>query len=410
MATDMLTPASEEEAAEIVKASVADGHTLEIAGGRTKRGIGQTLEADRLLSTVKLIGITEYNPGELVISARAGTPFADIEAALALNNQMLAFQPGDWRSLFGSNGTPTIGGIVAANISGSRRIAAGAARDSLLGVRFANGAGEIIKNGGKVMKNVTGLDLVKMMAGSWGTLGLITEVSLKVLPLPETESTLAIRGVSDSKSAAIMAAAMGTSADVTGAAHLPGSVTGRVQGGALAGNPVTLLRLEGFAKSVLVRLDKLRAVLPADSDTDVIEGEASARLWRDLSDVAPFAGNATPLWKISVAPMAGHAVASAVLDKLDGEVFFDWQGGLIWLQLASETDASASLVRQAVASNGGGHATLIRASDEIRSSVTVFQPQAPALAALSRRVRAAVDPSGVFNPGRMVFDAVRKAA
>jgi glycolate oxidase FAD binding subunit len=410
MAEDLFEPKTEAEAAEFVREAAGRGTTLEIAGGRTKRGIGQSFAADRILSTAGLSGISEYNPGELVITARTGTPMAEIEAALAEAGQMLAFQPGDWRGLFGKNGSPTIGAVAATNMSGSRRISAGAARDSLLGVRFVNGSGELVKNGGKVMKNVTGLDLVKLMAGSWGTLGLLTEISFKVLPCPETESTLAIHGASGIQAAELMAAAMGTSAEVTGAAHLPESITGRVLGGALSGKPATMLRVEGFADSVAVRLDSLRAAVPASLETSVIEADGSAGLWRNLSDVAPFAGSNKPLWKISVAPTIGHAVADSVLNKAEGAAFHDWQGGLVWLQLDDETDARAGIVREAVASNGGGHATLVRASDDISVSVPVFQPQPGPVAALSERIRASLDPAGIFNPGRMVWNGGRKAA
>jgi len=407
-ALDTITPASEAEAAEIIRQTAARGETLEIAGGGTKRGIGQPFTADRILSATGLAGITEYNPAELVMTARAGTPVADIEAALVGNNQMFAFEPGDWRGLTGANAAPTIGALAAANISGPRRISAGAARDGLLGVRFVNGSGEVIKNGGRVMKNVTGLDLVKLMAGSWGTLGFLTEVSFKVLPRPQTETTLVIHGASDSDGANLMAAAMGTSAEVSGAAHLPDRVAKRA--GFDGGRSVTLLRLEGFAESVAARLDRLRDVLPGAWETSELEEARSKPVWKQIGDVAPFAGGTRPLWKISAAPMAGHDVAAMVLRKVHGEVFYDWQGGLVWLQLDDENDAAAGLVRETVAKCGGGHATLIRASDEIRRAVPVFQPQAAPVAALAERVRAALDPAGVFNPGRMVWNGGRKAA
>jgi glycolate oxidase FAD binding subunit len=407
MTNEVLTPASEDEAAEIIRETAANGGTLEIAGGGTKRGIGQPFEADRTLSMAKLSGITEYNPAELVLTAKAGTPVAEIEAALAEAGQMMAFEPGDWRGLTGANGVPTIGAVAAANISGPRRISAGAARDGLLGVRFVNGSGEVIRNGGRVMKNVTGLDLVKLMAGSWGTLGLLTEVSFKVLPRTETEATLVIHGATDSDGANMMAAALQTSAEVSGAAHAPETVAKRLGVGA---GSATLLRLEGFADSVAARLDRLRAALPGGADADELPEAQSWPLWAQIRDVAPFAGSVSPLWRISVAPMAGHDVAAIVLRDVDGEAFFDWQGGLVWLQLADESDASADRVRAAVAKCGGGHATLVRAPEAVRRSVPVFQPQAAPVAALSERVRTALDPAGVFNPGRMVFHGSRKAA
>ena len=407
---ETLAPASEADICDIVRGCASDGRTLEIVGGGTKRGIGQPMRADALLSTAGLSGITEYNPGELVVTARAGTPLADIEAALAEHSQMLAFEPGDWRALLGSKGTPTIGAVAAANLSGSRRILAGAARDSLLGVRFVNGRGEAVRNGGRVMKNVTGLDLVKLMAGSWGTLGVLTEVSFKVLPRPETEATLALHGAGGSEAARLMAAAVATSAEISGAAHLPAGPAARAGLPAAPGGSVTLLRVEGFAASVAARLDRLRAALAGGADAVVIGDDASKALWRALGDVAPFAGSALPLWKISVTPTSGHAVAAAILDATGGAVWQDWQGGLLWLQCDDAGDAAAATVRDAIAKNGGGHATLIRAPETVRAAVPVFQPQPPVLAALSERIRAAFDPAGVFNPGRMVFSARRTAA
>lgn len=405
-AIETIAPATEEEAAEIVREAAKSGETLEIAGGGTKRGIGQPFEAGRVLSAAALSGITEYNPAELVVTARAGTPVAEIEAALAENNQIFAFEPGDWRGLTGANGTPTVGALAAANISGPRRIIAGAARDALLGVRFVNGSGEVIRNGGRGMKNVTGLDLVKLMAGSWGTLGFLTEVSFKVLPRTETERTLLVHGVSDGEAANLMAAAMGTSAEVSGAAHLP---EGAAKRAGLDG-PATLLRLGGFAESVAARLERLKNALTTAPETSVPDEAQSRALWKQLADVAPFAGGARPLWKISVAPMAGHDAAAMIRRQVSGEAFYDWQGGLVWLQLDDETDASAALVRETVAKSGGGHATLIRAAEDVRRSVPVFQPQAAPVAALAERVRASFDPAGVFNPGRMVWNGGRKAA
>ena len=407
MATETVAPACEEEAAEIVREAAAKGIHLEIAGGGTKRGIGQIFQADRLLSTAGLTGISHYDPAELVLTARAGTPVAEIEAALAENGQMLAFEPGDWRGLFGANGIPTIGALAAANISGPRRLIAGAARDALLGVRFVNGAGEVIKNGGRVMKNVTGLDLVKLMAGSWGTLGLVTEVSFKVLPRAETETTLVIHGAHEDEAANLMSAAMGTSAEVSGAAHLPESVAKR---SGLDGGSATVLRLEGFPESVAARLGRLKAALRSAANASEMDETASKSLWADIRDVAPFAGTMKPLWKISVAPLAGHDVAAMILREVRGEAFHDWQGGLVWLQLDEEGDASGGIVRSAVAKCGGGHATLVRAAEDIRAATPVFQPQTAPVAALAERVRTALDPAGIFNPGRMVWNGGRKAA
>jgi glycolate oxidase FAD binding subunit len=254
-------PASEEGIASVVRSAAAERVTLSIVGGGTRSGIGNPVRADRTLSTRRLAGIVTYNPAEMTMSALAGTPLAEIEAALDAKGQMLSFEPMDHRPVFDTSGEPTIGGVFAANVSGPRRYVAGAARDSLLGVRFINGRGETIKAGGRVMKNVTGLDLVKLMAGSYGTLGILTEVTFKVLPLPPTAATIIVSGLNDAEAAAAMAEAMAQPVEVSGAAHLPESVGRRFISGALPEGAATALRLEGSAASVALRSEKLAAAL-----------------------------------------------------------------------------------------------------------------------------------------------------
>ena len=295
-------------------------------------------------------------------------------------------------------------------MSGPRRILAGAARDALLGVRFVNGRGEAIRNGGRVMKNVTGLDLVKLMAGSWGTLGLITEVAFKVLPRPETEITLAVDGHDAAEGAMLMARAMGTSAEVSAAAHLPGPVAGGVLGDGRTGRPTTLLRLEGFAVSIAERIGRLKPQLGADLEIAELDAAVSQRAWAAIRDVSAFAdGTDTPVWRISAAPMAGHAAAADILARTEGEAFFDWQGGLVWLRLSGD-DPQAERVRASLAAHGGGHALLVRANEAARARTAVFQPEPAPVAAISEKIRASIDPGGVFNCGRRPFASARKAA
>lgn len=398
-ASEIRYPETEDEVARIVSEANAASLPIEVKGGGTKIALGRPSQPASVLSLAKVTGITNYDPSELVMAARAGTPLAEIEAALDANNQMLTFEPMDHRQLLGASGEPTIGGVFAANSSGPRRILAGAARDNLLGVRFVNGSGEIVKSGGRVMKNVTGLDLVKLLAGSWGTLGVLCEVIFKVLPKPETAVTIAVSGLNDAEAAEAMAAAMAMSVEVSGAAHLPLSVAYKF-GDRLNGEATTVLRLEGLAPSVEVRSERLVAEMRRRGGVSVLDADASRELWCDIRDVKPFTTHrAKPVWRVSVAPSAGHMLVAALRLKAGVDAFYDWQGGLVWLQM--EADPDADLVRQYIKALGGGHATLVRADAAIRAAIPVFEPQPRALDALSRRIKDQFDPGGILNPGRM---------
>ncbi|RWX77105.1 glycolate oxidase subunit GlcE [Neorhizobium lilium] len=401
----MLIPTSETDAAYIVRDALSQGKRLAACGGGTRAGFGNGVEAAELFSSRGLSGIVDYDPAEMVMTARAGTPLAEIEAALAQNRQMLAFEPMDHRGIMGVRavpaGEPTIGGVFAANVSGPRRFVAGAARDSLLGVRFVNGRGEVIKAGGRVMKNVTGLDLVKLLAGSFGTLGFLTEVTFKVLPVPQAVETLVISGLSDEAAAKAMATALSLPVEVSGAAHLPYTVRHCFIDGRLPEGEATVLRLEGLAPSVEVRAGKLAAVMEAFGPVSRLAGEDSRILWQEIRDVVPYAdGTQKPLWRVSVAPSAGHQLVAALRLEAGIDAFYDWQGGLIWMRMEAEPEAE--LLRRYIRALGGGHATLVRASDPVRAQTAAFEPQPDAVALLSARVKQKLDPAGIFSPGRMV--------
>lgn len=398
--TDILTPVTEEEAADIVRECSTSKTALQVAGGNTRAGFGNSVAADANLSSLGLSGIVSYTAAEMVMTVRAGTAVSVIQAALAENRQMMAFEPMDHRGIMGTTGEPTIGGIFAANVSGPRRYVAGAARDSLLGTRFINGAGEIIKAGGRVMKNVTGLDLSRLLAGSYGTLGLLTEVTFRVLPKPPVERTVVISGLDDEAATTVMAGAMALSVEVSGAAHLPESVRSRFLGGALPEGPATILRLEGLGPSVEARAQKLLSVMDRVGPWVVLEDEESNLLWQQVRDVAPYHGQAAkPLWRVSVAPGAGHRLVAALRMEAGIDAFYDWQGGLVWMQM--EADPEADLLRGAIRAFGGGHATLLRADDTMRSTIDAFEPRAAAEALLSVRIKEKLDPAGIFNPGKM---------
>jgi glycolate oxidase FAD binding subunit len=398
--SELQLPVTEEEAAGIIRDHAARGAPLSIAGGNTRSGFGNAFDAETELRSRGLTGIVAYNPGEMVMTVRAGTAVAEVEAALAGNNQMMAFEPMDHRPLMGTEGEPTIGGVFAANVSGPRRLLAGGARDSLLGVRFVNGKGEIVKAGGRVMKNVTGLDLVKLMAASHGTLGLLTEVTFRVPPRPRMEQTLVISGLNDAEATAAMAHAMALPLEVSGAAHLPMSVAWKFSGGRLPEGEATVLRVEGLAASVEVRMEKLAGAMATRGPVARLGENESRLLWRDVRDVLPFAdGTMRPVWRVSVAPSIGHQLVAALRLQAGVDAFYDWQGGLVWLRMEAEPDGE--LVRRYIKALGGGHATLLRAAPADRASTASFEPQPDAVALLSSRVKKTFDPAGIFNPGKM---------
>ena len=394
--TDILKPRDGKDVEAAVQWALAEGKTLEIVGHGSKRGIGRAAQWDLSLDLSDLSGVTLYEPDELILSAKAGTPIAEIEALLAKHNQELAFEPMDYGPVFGAApGRGTIGGVLAANLSGPRRIKAGAARDHFLGFTAVSGRAETFKSGGRVVKNVTGYDLCKVLAGSYGTLAAMTDVTVKVLPRAETEETLLLLGLDDAAAGRAMSAAMGSSNDVSGAAHCPAPLAASLQ--AEAGTAITALRLEGVAPSVVHRRRALETLLKPFGEIAVLEAAASRDVWRVIRNVMPFTGGARALWRISVAPTRGHEVAAAIGEG--AEYFYDWAGGLIWAALPATGDGGAARVRRAVA--GNGHATLIRAPAAIRASVPVFEPQDAGLAALTKRVKESFDPKGVLGPGRM---------
>jgi glycolate oxidase FAD binding subunit len=399
--SDRLKPRDAKEVEDAIAWALGNDKALEVAGQGSKRGIGRPSQTDLTLDLTGLSGVTLYEPAELILSAKAGTPLSEIEALLDKNNQELAFEPMDYGPLFGAKaGQGTIGGAIAANLSGPRRIKAGAARDHFLGVTAVTGRAETIKSGGRVVKNVTGYDMCKVLAGSWGTLAAMTDVTIKVLPKAETEASLVVEGLDDATAALAMAAAMGSPCDVSAAAHLPDHVASYFDGLPKPGAS-TVLRLEGVAPSVKHRIVVLSALLKPFGPVALLDETESRLLWRTLRQVKPFAADAAldrPLWRISTSPAQGHAIAAAITPA--AQMFYDWGGGLIWAAMPYADEPDAASIRGAVASLGG-HATLVRAPAAIRASVDVFEPEAAGLAALNKRVKEGFDPKGVLNPGRM---------
>jgi glycolate dehydrogenase FAD-binding subunit len=392
-------PTAIDELRDAVAGAVAAEEPVEIVGGGSKRGVGRPLQTPHILDLSRLSGIRDYAPSELVLTAGAATPLAEIERALAEQGQMLAFEPPDWRELMGSDGAPTLGGVLACNLSGPRRIKAGAARDHFLGFRAVSGRGDIFKAGGKVVKNVTGYDLPKLLAGSYGTLAALEEVTVKVLPRAETEATVMLAGIAPEEAPQVMAAALGSPHEVSGAAYFPLGYASEVASGGV------VLRIEGPAPSVAYRRAALQDQLAAGA-SHILEQEDSDALWRAIGAVSPLAHRRDrAVWRLSVAPMRGVEVVTAIGQALDAEWFLDWGGGLVWLAVPEAGDGGASLIRGAIRGadgRGTGHATLVKGSPALRRAIAPFEPQPAPLAALSRRVKDAFDPAHILNPGRMV--------
>ena len=394
---------------EVVRAAIAREQPLEIIGHGSKRLIGQPMATNALLDLSALNAVTSYEPNELIITVQAGAPLADVLSLIDSKNQQFAFEPIDTAPLLGTPGPGTIGGMIGAGLAGPRRIKAGGARDHLLGAHGVSGFGDSFKAGGRVVKNVTGYDLCKLLAGSWGTLAVMTEVTLKVMPRPESERTLVLQGLDDVTANRAMTAALGSPFDVSAAAHVPSSVF-RAAGSGLGDlgsqqAAVTLLRLEGISASAAHRAAALGKLLAPFGAAEMLEDAASAAGWSSVRDVLPFAANgalgAWPVWRIVCPPASGGALGERLSRDTGGDVIYDWGGGLIWAALPPKPDAQAVLVRQRV-NAVGGHATLVRASDAVRRNVDVFHPQPDGLAGLSERVRQSFDPKNILNRGRLI--------
>jgi glycolate oxidase FAD binding subunit len=402
-------PAGLDELRDAIGEALAVEEPLEVVAGGSKRGLGRPLQLPRMLDLSRLAGIRDYQPSELVLSAGAATPIEEIDAALTDAGQMLAFEPPDLGALFGLPpavaGRRTLGGVLACNLSGPRRIKSGAARDHFLGFRGVSGRGEVFKAGGRVVKNVTGYDLCKLMAGSFGTLAALEEVTVKVLPKPEAISTVMLWGLDALAAIRILNRALASPHEVSGAVYIPApSTAGLIS---LSGSSaVAALRIEGPNPSVTFRRERLLAELGSGCEAGSLDDEASISFWRAVRDVLPLAGSEDrAIWRISVAPSRGGELGEAIARRLDTSWYLDWAGGVVWAAIAGAEDGGAAVIRDAIRGAGGrctGHATLIKGSPELRRSIPVFEPQPPPLTALVRRIKESFDPRRILNPGRMV--------
>lgn len=377
-------PSSEGELAEAIAAAARSGDRLALMGGSSKAMIGRTVEAKRVHMT-GLAGIVDYDPAELVLTVRPGTLLSEVERLIAGQDQMLAFEPYDHGPIFDqSQGRATIGGVIAAGVAGSQRLSSGGARDHLLGFRAVSGRGEVFVAGAKVVKNVTGYDLPKLAAGSWGRLFALTELTLKVLPRPRVRTTWAIEGLTAERAVAAMTSAMASQAEIAAAAHVPDRRRGR---------SLTALRVQGFGPSVTARGSMVRDRLCSFGLFEKLDDKTADRFWADIAG-GDCLKRDDPLWRVSVPPSSGPGIIRALGDLVT-DWLFDWAGGLVWLASSGDPEK----IRNA-ALCAGGHAQLVRAPAEIRAQVPALQPLAPGVAVLEERIRRAFDPQGVFEIGR----------
>ena len=386
---------SEADVVEAVRAAREWKSPLNIVGARTKRAFGRAVAGwGTVLDLSGLSGVVAYEPEELILTVRPGTKVAEIETLLAAKNQRPGFDPADWGPLFGASaGAGTIGGAIAADVAGSGAVRHGRVRDHLLGFHAVNGLGEAYKAGGRVVKNVTGFDLPKLMCGSFGTLGPLTEVTLRIFPKPPLSATLAVRDIVAQEGLALLRRVWSSPLDATGLAYIPASV-------AFAGleSGAALIRLDGAREPLREKVAALRALLCASDMREIEEGDA---LFRKLGDGAPFFGNAFDVWRVAVPPASTAGCAAEIASPF---WYADWAGGMLWVG-SDPQDAEAPAKLRAIAMRAGGHATLMRASEDSRAQIPIFQPEPPERAALTRAVKAAFDPLGLFNPGRM-FEGV----
>jgi len=381
---NIMTPETEIELVEILEQAAGP---LWIQGGGTRGLPG----GEQVVKTTALAGIRLYEPGALTMVAGAGTPLEEVEAALEAEGQMLAFEPYSLNAVTDAQGRSTIGGVFATNASGARRVQAGAARDFLLGVRFVDGAGRAIKNGGRVMKNVTGYDLVKLMAGSYGTLGILTEVSFKVLPKPEAVAQVQLHALSDAQAIGALSKALGSPFDVSGAMHIPASLETEAR---------TAIRVEGFAASVAYRAEKLRMLWSEFGNAEISDGPEDWDRARGLRMFSPAARGAQgALWRLAVKPSDAPAVMGRITADHDVVYAYDWGGGRIWVWAPAARAGLVHAALQAEAAAVAGHATLVHTSHPI--DAPRFQPEPSGVARLSAGLRAKFDPRGILNQGLM---------
>ena len=391
----VLRPLSESELAEMVRAAAADHHTLEILGSGSKRAMGRPVEADDCLDLSALRGIRSYDAEELVVTAASATPLREIAAELAEHRQCLGFDPADWGPLFGmAPQSGTIAGALAADVSGTRRVLHGAARDHLLGIRAVNGFGKTYKAGGKVVKNVTGFDISKLMCGSLGILGPMSEVTLRLLPSPTHSASLAVRDLETEAGLHLLRRVWREPLEASGLLYLPKAILEHFDLGGSTDAGIVLLRVEGSAAALTDKRRRLSGLLEGLRVEDLEQGD---QVFAAAANGSVFAPIPLDVWRMAVPPAAAPEVAAALVGTL---WYADWAGGLFWIATSDDAlSAAAGLER--ICARAQGQLQLLRADADQRRRFAARPSGEAGVLELMRTVKSAFDPLALFNPGRL---------
>ncbi len=398
---NVFKPSSREEIVEIVKNCFRKNIPLEINGLKSKYKIGRNFQSEKTLDLSNYSGIIEYKPEELYIKVKAGTPIKEIVEHLDKNNQQLAFEPNDFGYLFtGESNSGSIGGVVSCNFAGSRRFKVGSVRDHVLGFQGLNGKGETIKSGGTVVKNVTGYDLCKLLSGSFGTLSILTELSIKVLPKPETSKTLVIKNPHLKKALGYLGKSLSSSTDPSGGVFYPDYFGKNFilndlnhEGG------LTALRIEGPANSVDQRIDRLSKELGLLShEVSILDTEQSKIFWNRTKNLEVFKNLKSNLLRI-VAPISETLQIIQKLKSNDVSYFIDWGGSLVWMAFNEINSKILNEIKQ-IMKKHYGYCTIIKIEEDLKASADIFTID-PIKYKISEKLKRSFDPKRIFNPGKM---------
>mgnify|MGYP000958514239 FL=1 len=398
---DAFKPNSREEIAEIIKNCYKKNIPLEINGTKSKNKIGRNFQSEKTLDLSGYSGIIEYKPEELYIKVKAGTPLKEILEAIDKNNQQLAFEPIDFGFLFeGKSNGGTIGGVVACNFAGPRRFKVGSARDHVLGFQGINGKGEIIKSGGTVVKNVTGYDLCKLVSGSYGTLTVLTELSIKVLPKSESSKTLIINNPFLKKAIEYLGIALSSSTDPSGGVFYPERFENNfVFNDLIHKGALTAIRIEGPINSVDQRIGRLVKELSLlENEYSVLDNFQTDLFWSKTRNLEVYSNLKNNLLRVIV-PVSETLNVIQKLKKYEVNYFIDWGGNLIWLELET---ISLKILREIkeITQEHSGYFTIIKLEEDLKASADIFTID-PIKYKISEKIKKSFDPKRIFNPGKM---------